>query len=222
MIVFIPIKEISQRVPGKNFRDLNGESLYKRCLLKLSDYNIFVDTDSDKILSSINEDKRLNHVTPYMRDKDLTGHEISVCSLIERFISKYDFKNKQICQIHVTSPFLKLETLEIAKSYMNNYDSVVSCNTYQNRLWRKEDYGYCPVNHNPLKLEQTQDLPIFYEENSLFYIFNSSNFLKTNCRIGKNPYFYECNYPENIDIDTEDDWGLVESFINSSDLIKCH
>jgi len=62
-----------------------------------------------------------------------------------------------------------------------------------------------------MKLEQTQDLPVYYEENSLFYIFNSDYFLKTNARVGINPYFYVNNYPENIDIDTEDDWKLVES-----------
>ena len=96
---------------------------------------------------------------------------------------------------------------------MKNHDSVVSCNKYQNRLWRKEKYGYAPINHNPLKLEQTQDLPIFYEENSLFYIFNTQYFLNTGSRVGLDPYFYVCNYPENIDIDTEDDWKLVKSLV---------
>jgi CMP-N-acetylneuraminic acid synthetase len=211
MIVFIPIKEKSQRVPGKNFRELQGESLYKRCLLKLSKFKVFVDTDSEKIISEIQSDPRLDHVTIYLRDPDLIGHETSVCKLIERFIDKHSILGEDICQVHVTSPFLKSETLESAMKMMKEYDSVVSCNAYQNRLWRKEPYGYCPVNHNPMKLEQTQDLPVFYEENSLFYIFNSASFLKTLSRVGSNPYFYTCNFPENLDIDTEDDWSLVES-----------
>ena len=96
---------------------------------------------------------------------------------------------------------------------IKNHDSVVACNKYQNRLWRKEKYGYAPINHNPLKLEQTQDLPVFYEENSLFYIFNTQYFLNTGSRVGLDPYFYICNYPENIDIDTEDDWKLVKSLV---------
>ena len=211
MIIFIPIKENSQRVPGKNFRNIEGESLYNRCLLKLEKFKVFVDTDSQKIISDIEKDKRLSHVTAYLRDPDLIGDEVSVCKLIERFIGRFCIAGEDICQVHVTSPFLKAETLEGAMKLMSNYDSVVSCNSYQNRLWRKESYGYCPVNHNPMKLEQTQDLPVFYEENSLFYIFNSESFLKTLSRVGSNPYFYVCNFPENIDIDTEDDWNLVES-----------
>ena len=96
--------------------------------------------------------------------------------------------------------------LEKAYKKITKYDSVVSCNVINSRLWRKEKYGYCPVNHNPLKMEQTQDLPKYYEENSAFYIFEP-NVIKTfGTRIGQNAFFYEINEPYNIDIDTEEDW----------------
>lgn len=212
MIVFIPIKEISQRVPGKNFRKLKGTELYKKLLYKLTNHNVFIDTDSDIIINEIKKDKKLKNVTSYKRQKALRGHKVSVCDLIENFIIEKSVNNKNICQVHVTSPFIKEKTLIDAFSYFKKgYDSVVSCNLYQNRLWRKESYGYCPINHNPLKLEQTQDLPVYYEENSLFYMFNSSSFLKTKSRIGSNPYFYSCSFPENIDIDTEDDWNITKT-----------
>ena len=214
MIVFVPIKEKSQRVPNKNFRLLNKETLYKRCLYKLRDFKVFVDTDSQRIIEEIKDDNKLKNVIAYKRDDHLCGHEVSVCDLIKNFVNSFCLKAEDICQVHVTSPFLKPETLKVAmEKIKEGYDSVVACNAYQNRLWRKEEYGFCPVNHNPLKLEQTQDLPMFYEENSLFYIFNSSYFLKTNCRTGVNPYFYKCSYPENVDIDTEDDWNLVKSLV---------
>lgn len=216
MVIFIPIKEISQRVPRKNLRNLGGVPLYKKCLYKLSEYSVYVDTDSSEIIDAIKKDPKLNNVTPYLRNFNLLGHDVSVCDLIKDFIITKNIKEETICQIHVTSPFLKTTTLKEANKLIKlGYDSIVACNKYQNRLWRKEDYGgnpsYCPINHNPLKLEQTQDLPVYYEENSLFYIFQKENFLRTNCRVGVNPYFYVCNHPENIDIDTEDDWELVET-----------
>ena len=211
MIIFIPIKEISQRVPNKNFRKINNISLYKRCLYKLKQFNVYVDTDSERIISEIKEDKKLKHVTAYPRCNHLLGHKTSVCDIIDSFIDIHSIKNTTICQVHVTSPFLKAKTLLSAYKMMDKYDSVVACNTYQNRLWRKESYGYSPINHNPLNLEQTQDLPVFYEENSLFYIFRSEDFKKTKLRIGVNPHFYPCGFPENIDIDTEDDWQLVKN-----------
>lgn len=211
MIIFIPIKEISQRVPQKNFRLIEDVMLYKRCLYKLINFKVYVDTDSERIIKEIKEDKNLKHVTVFKRRKNLIGHKTSVCDIIKDFIIRFNIIDQSVCQVHVTSPFLKSETLNKASKFLSDHDSVVSCNEYQNRLWRKESYGYVPINHNPLKLEQTQDLPVYYEENSLFYIFNSDYFLKTGCRVGIKPHFYVCNYPENVDIDTENDWKLVKS-----------
>ncbi len=206
MKVFIPIKKNSQRVKGKNFRDFFGEPLYKHTLLKLSNFEIFVDTDSEDLKIEIESDSRLTHVRPYLREKSLIGDEVSVCDLISTWIKKYKIK-EDVCQVHVTSPFLNPATIHKAFLFLKQgFDSVASANIVQTRLWREESYGFCPVNHNPVKLEQTQDLPVFYEENSLFYIFNSNYFLETGLRIGRNPFFYECSFPENIDIDTENDW----------------
>jgi CMP-N-acetylneuraminic acid synthetase len=58
-------------------------------------------------------------------------------------------------------------------------------------------------------MEQTQDLPTLYEENSAFYIFRPDVIINMNSRIGTNPYFYSISSPENVDIDTESDWALA-------------
>jgi len=210
MKIFIPIKEASQRVPKKNFRLFNDVPLYKHTLYKLKDFEVYVDTDSEEIIKQIGEDKDLSHVIAYKRSRPLVGHEVSVCDLISYFANTHCESNEVICQVHVTSPFLKTKTLTSALSIFDEgYDSVISCNSLQTRLWRKEEYGMCPINHNPMKLEQTQDLPTYYEENSLFYMFYSDIILDTGNRIGTKPYFYITKFPENLDIDTEDDWELI-------------
>lgn len=206
MVIFIPIKQNSQRVPGKNFRDFGEIPLYKHTLYKFNDHKIYVDTDSEIVQEEIANDDKLSHVTCIKRKNSLIGDEVSVCDLIANFVASKNI-NEPIAQIHVTSPFLNKNTLEDAYSKMKEYDSVVSCNLLQTRLWRKESYGYCPINHNPMKLEQTQDLPVYYEENSSFYIFNP-NIVFSGTRIGKNPFFFPINYPENLDIDTESDWDM--------------
>ena len=205
MIIYIPIKHNSQRVPRKNFRLFGKEPLYKHTLLKYTDEEVFVDTDSEEIYLGIKSDKRLTNVTAFYRDEKLVGDKISVCSLLENFILRFDIR-KPVVQIHVTSPFLLKETVKEAYRIVGDYDSVISCNTHQTRFWRKEEYGMCPVNHNPLKLEQTQDLPTVYEENSCFYIFKPEILLKTGNRVGISPFFFSVSEPENMDIDTETNW----------------
>jgi CMP-N-acetylneuraminic acid synthetase len=215
MNLFIPIKEKSQRVPQKNFRKLpDGESLWEHTIKKFDEFSIYIDTDSEEILE---KSKQYNHVKAYERSSRLIGHDVSVCDLIRDCISRNHLgdSSSHLGQIHVTSPLLKSETLKNAFSYIKKYDSVVSCNKLQTRLWRKENYGYAPINHNPVKLEQTQDLPELYEENSAFYIFKCSNFFHTNLRIGSNPFFYPVSHPENIDIDTEEDWGITMNYITN-------
>ena len=209
MKIFIPIKENSQRVPNKNFRIFQEKPLYKHTLYKLKKYDVYVDTDSMQILNEVSRDPDLKHVTAYPRHKSLIGDEVSVCDLIKFFIKKYNLEGETICQLHVTSPFLKADTLTQAAAKMKDFDSVVSCNALQTRLWRREEYGMCPINHNPVSLQQTQDLPKYYEENSLFYIFSSETMLYGGNRIGRNPYFFETSFPENLDIDWEADWDLA-------------
>ena len=205
MIFFLPIKHHSQRVPRKNFRDFDGEPLYKYTLLKYSNHTVYVDTDSEELTRGIREDKRLKHVTVIPRPEHLRGDLVSVYELIKDFIVRYEITDA-VAQIHVTSPFLEAETVIEAASNIGKYDSVVSATTYQVRFWRKEEYGFCPVNHNPIKMEQTQDLPVYYEENSAFYIFTPSTIFEAGSRVGKNPFFFETPSLESLDIDTEADW----------------
>ncbi len=210
MKIFVPIKKNSQRVPGKNYRIISGKHLYERLIDKLSDFEVFVDTDCRDLIQELNN--KYDYVNAYMRHPSLVGDTVSTCDLIFNFLQKFSIKDEWICQIHVTSPFLEKSTLKkVAELTKQNIevDSIVSCNVHQSRFWRSEEYGFCPINHNPTDLQQTQDLPKYYEENSLFYAFRSSDFINSKTRIGKRPYFYETNFPENIDIDTEEDWSLV-------------
>jgi len=215
--VFIPIKGHSERVPRKNFREFCGNPLYIHTLKKYDglDVELWVDTDNDEIAQEINNRKakgEFKNIFVKKRKNDLCGDSVPVNSLINDFIfTNVEDYNTWITQIHVTHPFLTastvLKAIDSVLSYGDKYDSVASVNKLQTRLWREEKYGFCPVNHNPMKLEKTQDLPVFYEENSCFYIFNTYHFMNRNCgrRVGIAPMFVETNFPENLDIDTEED-----------------
>ena len=211
MIIYIPIKEKSQRVSQKNFREFKGKPLWEYTIDKLENFQVVVDTDSQKI---IDECKTKHWVTPYLRPVELRGDEVSVVDLITNYFK--DFPNDLwILQLHVTSPFLKVEILNYLQNNITklDIDSAFSVDKIQNRFWRNEEYGIVPVNHNPMKLEQTQDLPPYYMENSAFYLFKKS-VLDLGNRIGKKPKLVELNFPQNLDIDTEQDWELVKLLEN--------
>ena len=208
MIVYIPIKENSQRVHRKNFREFRGKPLWEHTVDKLKDHEVYVDTDSNLILDSC---LKKPWVKAFYRSKDLQGDLISVVELLKDFVNRFSIKDS-ICQIHVTSPLLDINHINFIDWKINKegYDSVFSVDVIQKRFWRQEKYGLCPVNHNPMKLEQTQDLPKLYCENSYIYAFKPE-VLNTNNRIGKNPFIFEVGFPYSLDIDTEEDWNILKN-----------
>ena len=221
--VFIPIKEKSQRVPGKNFRLFeDDEPLWLRAVRKYQQFaSVHVNTDSKEILDVIGQMSKIpNPVIGIKRIKKFLGHKVAVTDILRDFVDRVCSCNDIVVQVHVTSPFLTIETLDKAVSLINkqtdetgqycaqDFDSCVGCNIIHSRLWRKENYGFCPVNHNPMKLEQTQDLPSLYEENSACYVFNAAVMMIHANRIGVRPTFLEVPFPENLDIDTEENWNF--------------
>ena len=191
---------------NKNFRNFNGSPLWENTVDKLKDHNVYIDTDSDTVME---KSQGKNWVTCFSRKRHLRGDRVSVVELLKSFVSQFSI-SQPICQIHVTSPFLNPDHINFAETKImeDGHDSVFSADRIQNRFWREEEYGYCPINHNPMKLEQTQDLPVYYMENSYLYAFQPK-VLDFNNRIGYNPYIMEIGFPYNLDIDTEEDWKLV-------------
>lgn len=226
MKLFIPIKDHSERVPRKNFRDFDQIPLYKRCLYNFNMYDIWVDTDSNEIIEGIKSDDQCKHVHVYKRPEHLIGDDVSVNLLIEHFLASIDLDPLEIiCQLHVTSPFLRPKTLEDAKKLLLSFDTptdttVAGCNEYKSRFWKSgwANSSIEPINHNPMELIKTQDLPSMYEENSTFYMFTVTHFYARYNRMGYNPQFLQVAFPENIDIDTEEDWTIANVILRG---LKC-
>jgi len=66
------------------------------------------------------------------------------------------------------------------------------------------------INHNPLELIQTQDLPPVYEENSCLYLFTRENLARKRHRIGDKPFMFEIDKSEAWDIDEELDFEITD------------
>ena len=78
----------------------------------------------------------------------------------------------------------------------------------QSRFYRED---LSPVNHDPDNLIRTQDLDVWYEENSCLFIFSKASFNCSNARIGVNPIKYITPPLESIDIDDPEDWELASA-----------
>jgi len=211
LVALVPMRHHSQRVPGKNYRDLAGKPLYQHIietLLAVPEINeIVVDTDSDPVMNGLRE--HFSQVKIINRPEHLRADDMPMNEILIHDTEQYpaDF----YLQTHSTNPLLKSETISRAiKLLITNYpqkDSLFSVTRWQTRFYDKEGNA---VNHNPKELIQTQDLPPMYEENSCIYIFTRENLIAKRHRISDHPLMFEIPRLEAVDIDEESDFQIAE------------
>ena len=214
VVALLPMKGISERVPGKNLKLFAGKPLYHRVLNSLLESDkisdVYINTDCPKISFDIKSNFK-NRVHIIKRPEKLQGNYVSMNKIIEYDTSK--FKNTHFLQTHSTNPLLSKKTIEGAiEMYFRNLendsaDSLFSVTKVQKRFYTSD----CrPLNHNPEMLV-TQHLEPIFEENSCFYIFSNKSFMAAQSRIGKSPKMYHMSQRESLDIDTPDDFIIAET-----------
>lgn len=205
---FIPIKENSERVPGKNFRLLNGKKLYEyicehaeqACVFD----DIYIDTNSKEIAQYV--EKRGFKVIK--RKEELAKNTANGNDLLTyhyELFPDYDF----YFQLFATAPFLQPKTIS------DCFNKLISTQKYDSCFTATENYGFYWINDNPINyrpeiLPRTQDMLPVIEESTGLYGIKKEALKKYRCRIGANPYIYPISKFEAVDINTEEDLKLAE------------
>lgn len=211
VIALVPIKDHSERVKGKNFRDFCGKALYYHIIHTLDRVyaidEIVIDTDSPRVIAEAPGLSRKVRIIE--RPEELCGDRVSTNRIFE-----YDLSQTEAdvyIQTHATNPILKAETIAkaLAKfiSIEGEYDSLFSVNKYQSRFYMCDG---SPVNHDPENLIRTQDLQPIYEENSSLYAFTNESFKLKGRRIGVKPFMFVTPPIESVDIDDEFTFRMAE------------
>lgn len=212
-IALVPMKSHSVRVKSKNIREMAGRPLFYYILETLEKCkhisSIYVNTDSNIIKDLIRKDfKDINII---YRPENLRGDSVPMNDIINYDLSQVE--GDYFIQTHSTNPLLKSKTIDEAIEFFisqRKYDSLFSVTKLQKRFY---DLDGNPINHDPKKLINTQELPSLFEENSCMYIFTRKSFEANGHRIGKKPYMFEIDKIEAIDIDDEFDFELVKNII---------
>jgi CMP-N-acetylneuraminic acid synthetase len=207
----VPMRHESERVPGKNYRELAGRPLYAyilETLLACSELeDVIVDTDSAVIRAGVEE--RYPSIRVVERPDGLRGPDVPMNDVLLNDLTATD--SELILQTHCTNPLLRAETISAALRALldagGQHDSLFSVTEVRKRFWAD---ARTPVNHDPSVLLRTQDLPPLYEENSCLYVFRRETLEKLGNRIGARPLLFPIDPNEAWDIDDEADWELVD------------
>jgi len=225
VIAFLPAKGTSSRVKSKNLKLLDGKALFLHTLEKLMECDfideVYLDTESDEIINLASE----TNCKILKRDENLASNATDGNKL---FLNEVNHVNADIyIQILGTSPFIEIETIRrgIDTLSNDNYDSATLIRKEKLYTWNEKAPNYDIENiPNSFNLNDT------IIETMGLYIIKKEAALKTQRRIGNNPYLLEASPLEAIDVNYPDDFELAnliavgkrEKERNLLDTIKSH
>lgn len=213
LIALVPMKGHSARVPGKNLRPLAGRPLFEwiveALLGTIGVDRVVVDTDSDEIAQRVAA--AFPEVEVHDRPEHLRGDFIPMHDIVAHLASALE--GDVFLQTHATNPLLTSGTIGRAievHAGPGSHDSLMSVTPRRSRFYFEDG---SPVNHDPLVLGRTQDLPPLFEENSNLYVAARDVILASRRRIGANPVLFPIGPEEAWDIDEELDFFIAEALL---------
>lgn len=217
--VFLPTRKGSQRISNKNTRPFCG---YSNGLLELKIEQL-VQLDVDEIVLSTNDENTIKFIENHFgnnplikvdRRPDILASSTTNLSDLISYVPKIT-GCEHILWTHVTSPLVDTElynlSIEKYKASLNlGFDSLISVTPFQNFLWSHKENDI--INRiGEKRWPQTQDLKKLYEINSAIFLSHRSFYEKDGDRVGKNPFLFEMNKIQSLDIDWEDDFKIAEA-----------
>ena len=213
MKIFTIIKEESKRIPEKNFKNINGYPLWWHLLSELDGLDVTVNTDSPKFvkqlekynLKSIKIIKRKQKHIDWENDKNIDSSPVE--DMLFDFCETLE-KSEIVVLTHITSPFLKKETIYNAIEMLENNPNTKSIHSAQqihDFVWVKKDNETNPVNFFTDRVQRTQDLPPILVSKGAFFIAKAGDILTQKKRLPEPIMFFPINHMQSVEIDNFDD-----------------
>lgn len=207
-VAFVPIRLNSQRVEGKNLRELGGRPLMAYLLESLAAARnidkVYVYCSNPAIVEYLPEGVEWLQRDECLDQNTTLGEEI------------YDAFTREVeadiyILAHATSPFIRTATIEQAVRSVESgeYDSAFSAERVQTFAWWQGQ----PLNYSLQHVPRTQDLEPLYVETSAFFVFRAEVWREQHRRIGQKPYMAVTDRIESMDIDDPDDFLLAEAIV---------
>lgn len=226
ILIIIPARGGSKRIPRKNIRMMNGKPLIMysienaMSLKEKYDAEVAVSTDDEELEDVV----RSRGIRVIRRDAALAADRVTLDPVIYDAVLKMEREKQDkydvVITMQATSPTLKADTLRsaVAAFIQGGYDTMISCVNRPHLSWTRRD-GKTVKNYE--KRLNSQELPANYLETGAFMISRRSA-VTQDSRIGGNVTVYETLPTEAVDIDTEEDWIEAESILKRKRiLLRC-
>ena len=214
-IGFIPLRQGSKGIPGKNKRKMVGRPLFTWVLGEAlhSDLDIvYVYTDDAWIINFIEKEYHYtDKVKVLQRSASSATDTASTESAMLEFAASIDYDFDVFCLLQATSPFTTANDINTSLLQLNQgYDSTVSVVNTHRFTWNSDgtpqNYDY---NHRPRR----QDFEGLLVENGAVYTCTKDVLQRKQNRLGDNVGIVHMSEESLHEIDSENDWLVVEQLL---------
>ncbi|MAW96669.1 MULTISPECIES: NTP transferase domain-containing protein [unclassified Leeuwenhoekiella] len=211
-LVLIPARAGSQRLPGKNIRQLGDKPLigYSIDYAKENDLEDIVITSND---TGVLDYAVKSGVQTVERPHALAGHQEPVVTAIQHAVNQLRQQYDAVILLQPTNPLRPKGLLKdaIAIFEREDCDSLMTVSRNEHKLGTISNNRFTPYNYK--MGQRSQDLEPLYYENGLLYIFKTE-LLKEGKLLGENNHPLVVDHPfAEIDIDTEADFKKAKLYL---------
>jgi len=219
ILSIIPARGGSTGIPMKNLRKLNGKPLLfysiKSSLNSRFITRTIVSTDNLKIAKYALSQK----AEVIKRPKKLANNKAPIEPTMKHVLAILERKERYrpdlIVLLHNTSPLRTSKHIDeaISQFIQKKYDSMLSGYRSHQFLWKKRGDLVSPINYDPAKRPNRQQIKTEFIENGAIYITTYKNFIKTFVRISGKTGMYVMPEELSVDINNESDLILASNIL---------
>jgi N-acylneuraminate cytidylyltransferase len=214
----IPARGGSKGIPLKNLVLLRKKPLIYHTI------NASLYSKIDRTIVSTDDSKISKFATKFgaeviLRPKKLADDKSQIEPVmkfvLDHLKKKEDYVPDLVVLLQNTSPLRTSEHIDNALDFFkkNNYDSILSGYISHYNLWKIHDNFISPVNYNPLKRQNRQDMKNQFVENGAIYITKNTFFIKSQCRVSGKIGIFKMSEEDSVEIDSLNDLFIAEQIL---------
>lgn len=214
-IGFIPLRQGSKGIPGKNKRKMVGRPLFTWVLgaaLHSGLDAVYVYTDDEWIISFIEKEYHYTQkIKVLQRSATSATDTASTESAMLEFAASINYDFDVFCLLQATSPFTTATDINTSLSKLRDgHDSTVSVVNTHRFIWNHDGK---PLNYDYTNRPRRQDFEGLLVENGAVYTCTKSVLQNKQNRLGDNVGIVTMPEESLQEIDSENDWLVVEQLL---------
>ncbi len=221
-VAIIPARGNSKGVPRKNLREICGRPLLVHSIEHAIEASVvdevYVSTDNTEIAEVAIAAGAEVIKRPAVLALDASSSEAALEHALDQIMARLG-NLELIVFLQATSPIRRAIDIDaaVARLKEESADSLLSVSASHRFLWQLDSDGAHSINYDYRQRPRRQDMAPQYVENGSIYVFKPQVLRETGNRLGGRIALYEMSEAAAMEIDTEQDFKLVEFLLAGGD-----